>query len=86
MISYDLNKPNKDYSSLYAAIKGISGVWWHHLTSDWLVDTSMSTDQVAKKLRSVMDSNDELLVIRVQRDFNGYLSEDAWKWLRDRVY
>jgi len=41
LIGYDLNKPrgDRDYPDLIEAIKAISGSWWHHLDSTWLIET-----------------------------------------------
>ena len=85
LITYDLNKPGQDYSDLYDAIKAIPGTWWHYLTSVWLVDTNLSTQQIYGKLERHIDKNDELFIVRITRDYTGYLPKKAWKWLRNRV-
>lgn len=85
LISYDLNKPRKGYSDLHDAIKAISGTWWHHLTSVWLVDTDLSTQEIYEKVKEHIDENDELFITRITRDYTGYLPKKAWEWLKDRV-
>jgi len=85
LITYDLNKPGKDYSDLYKAIKATSSSWWHYLTSVWLVDTSLSTQQIYQRLKGHIDQNDELFIVRITRDYKGYLPRKAWEWLRNRV-
>ena len=84
-ISYDLNKPGQDYNSLYEAIKSL-GSWWHHLDSTWLLDTHYTAQQVSDKLMQTMDKSDRLLVIRVTREYAGWLTQDAWDWLNSRVF
>lgn len=42
-INYDLKRPSQNYEALYEAIKSC-GVWWHHLGSTWLVDTSLNAN------------------------------------------
>lgn len=85
LITYDLNKPGKDYPDLYEAIKNL-GAWWHHLDSTWLVDTSLTPYQAWSRLSSVVDKNDTVLVIRVTGDYSGWLTERAQNWLRERNY
>lgn len=65
MIGYDLNKSGKDYDGLIAEIKSISGTWWHHLDSTWLVVTDLTAVQVRDRLAPHLDSDDELLVAKV---------------------
>lgn len=84
LVTYDLNKPGQDYTELYEAIKSL-GAWWHYLDSTWLVDTTYSADQIAAKLKPHMDDSDYFLVIRVQRDYQGWLPKDAWDWINARL-
>lgn len=85
LITYDLNKPGKDYSDLYNAIKAISKDYLHQLESVWITDTDFSVQQIAARLRNHIDQNDELLVQRVMKDYDGLLPHDSWNWLNQRV-
>ena len=80
-ICYDLKSPGRDYQSLYKAIKGLSGIWWHYLDSTWLVRASMSAGQIRDILRAKIDPNDNLLVIRVTSEYAGWLHKEAGDWL-----
>lgn len=85
LITYDLNKPGQDYSSLYEEIKK-AGTWWHHLDSTWIISTSQTPVEWQKRLQEHLDENDSLLVIEVCNNYQGWLPEKAWKWLRERDY
>lgn len=85
LISYDLNRPGQDYSSLYEEIKK-AGTWWHHLDSTWIISTNQTPEQWQERLKKHMDDNDNLLVIEVCNNYQGWLPEKAWKWLRERNY
>lgn len=83
-INYDLKRPGQNYDELYQAIKGC-GAWWHYLDSTWLVDTNLTASSIWDKLAPYLDKNDSILIIGVTRDYSGWLTPDAWKWINDRV-
>ena len=85
LITYDLNSPGRNYMPLFQAIKNISGVWWHSLTSVWLVRTELSPVQIRDILLNHIDSNDELFVIRLAPDYACYLGQEARQWLANHM-
>jgi hypothetical protein len=82
-INYDLKRPGQNYDQLYEAIKSC-GDWWHHLDSTWLVDSALTAQGIWNKLAPKVDKNDFFLVIGVTRDYQGWLTEEAWEWINDR--
>lgn len=88
MIGYDLNKPRgqNDYTELHEAIKGISGTYWHHLDSTWLVQTNKDAGQIRDILRPYLDSGDELLVVVLGANWASWgLQERANTWLHNNM-
>ena len=85
LISYDLNKPGQDYSNLHQEIKK-AGIWWHHLESTWIISTDLSPEAWHKRLKQHMDDNDHLLIIEVCKNFHGWLPQNAWDWLYNRIF
>ena len=83
-VNYDLKQPGRDYNGLYRAITSL-GPSWHYLGSTWLVDTHLTAAGIAASLRPHIDNNDRLLVIRVTRESDGWLPEDAWRWINERA-
>ena len=88
LISYRLNKPGQDYSDLDDAIRKISGIYWHHTTSVWLVGTVLySAKQIFEKLSPFIDKNDELMVFRLQGEYTGHLTDSTnFDWLKVRQF
>lgn len=84
IVSYDLNRPGQNYAGLYEALKSFED-WWHYLDSTWLLDTGRSAQQIYDRLAPVLDSNDSILVIRVGRDYQGWLPTKAWEWINART-
>ncbi len=85
LITYDLNSPGQDYKNVHDEIK-TAGTWWHHLDSTWIIQTEKTTNYWQKKLHKHMDKNDSLLIIKVCKDYQGWLPDKAWKWLRERNF
>ena len=70
-ISYDLNSPGRDYSSLIDGIKSY-GTWWHHLDSTWFIVTEHKTaSEIRNELGQLIDTNDEILVFKVGNTWAG---------------
>lgn len=88
LINYDLRAPGRDYQSLYKAIQNVN--WfdssWHYLESTWLVSSTLlqNANTIALQLLPHIDTNDRLFVVRITPDFDGWLPEDAWQWIRSR--
>ncbi len=83
-VNYDLRAPGRDYAGLYQAIKRC-GDWWHYLGSTWLIDSALSANGVWEMLAPHVDANDYVLVIGVTSDCQGWLPEEAWRWIRART-
>lgn len=86
LITYDLVKPGQDYDGLISKIKTL-GNWWHYLKSTWLVDTNLNAKQIYEQLKANLDSSDNILIIKVTRDYWGYLpdGDDSWSWIETRI-
>ena len=83
LITYDLNKPGKDYDSLYLVIKSTSKAWWHYLDSTWLVATQEDVGYWQRKIREVVDQNDHFLVVEITKmPRQGWLPQKAWDWIK----
>lgn len=84
MVGYDLNQPGQEYEDLMDAIKGY-GAWWHHLDSTWFIQTDDSPSEVRQHLQKFIDKGDELLVIRVVRNWSATgFNNSAYDWLKNR--
>ena len=88
LITYDLNKAGKDYAGLLPAIKSLSPEWRKPLLSTWLVDTSLSAQQIYDRLERYIDSDDRLLISRIHRGSQGWLAQVDGEWINswNRTY
>ncbi len=83
-VSYDLMKSGKDYSGLHGELKQ-TNEWYHLLGSTWMLYTSESSEQVWERLKPHLDGNDQILIVEVKWNFSGWLTMDAWDWLKNRI-
>jgi len=82
-VSYDLNKSGQNYVGLYEELKKYDNI--HPLDSTCFVSTTETPTQVAAKLRARMDANDYMIVIKVSKPYDGWLSQTYWDWLNART-
>jgi len=85
IITYDLDKPNRNYGELFEAIKDI-GSWWHCVESVWIVDTTKSVSTIRDTLKQHLDSGDKLAVLTLTSGWaTRNLSDDCNDWLRNHL-
>ncbi len=87
LITYDLSKPDRNYAGLYDAIKVISGSWAHIAESSWIVVANDQTSvAIRDRLKSVMDSNDKLIVCKLTGQVAWFgLSQTQTDWLKENL-
>ena len=56
--------------------------WWHWMSGCWIVKTDFNANEIFERLKPVLSKTDWVLVIEINNDYQGYLPEHAWKWLR----
>jgi hypothetical protein len=86
LITYDLKKPGRDYSSLYETIKSAKS-WWHYLDSTWLIysNETVTVNEWSEKIRNVIDANDLFLIVDItNQPRQGWLKKQAWEWIREK--
>lgn len=71
MITYDLKKPGRDYQPVYDYIKNKYN-WCKGLESVWLIDTLAKPEIVRDELKAIVDSNDKIFVVRLQREWGSF--------------
>lgn len=85
LITYDLDKPGKDYKSLINMIKKYPA-WAHICDSSWCVRTANSSKDIRDTLSPYLDDNDKLFVGKLTGEAAWYgLSEKLTDWLRDNL-
>ena len=83
LVSYDLNKPGKDYSGVYKAIQNAStGVWCKPLESVYVICSNLTAQAIYNKICPFLDTNDRILIIEVTSNSYWYLSKYIGDYLQ----
>lgn len=80
-VSYDLRKPGRNYNDLYRALRQYTHC--HMLESYWYIDTAESASTVRTALGQHIDSNDQLIVHRVRKNWSAHKKCRCTTWLKD---
>ena len=87
MITYDLNSEGQNYEKVIQSIKDAStGVWCSYWKSSYLIKSNLTAQQVSDKITPHLDPNDRLIVIEVINNYQGWLSEKQWKYIRENIF
>lgn len=75
----------RNYNPLKDSIKRCSIAWWHHLKNTWLIHSNLNANQIYHQLSYHIQPQDRLLIIQISNsaDYQGYLPQEAWDWLKD---
>jgi CRISPR-associated endonuclease Cas2 len=79
LVTYDLNKPGKDYNDVLKTIKSYS--WARLSESSYAIKTEQTPQQVFDKLKPYLDQNDNLYIINLKKPYAGYGPKEVNEWL-----
>ena len=86
LITHALNDQAKNYAPFFEALKNNANYWWHYLDTTWIVSTHYSANDYAKLLYPYMNDTDRLLVVKIAKEYQGWLPTEAWDWLNNKQY
>ena len=87
MITYDLNSKGQNYEDVIQSIKDAStGAWCSYWKSSYLIKSNLTVQQVSDKITPHLDSDDRLIVIETKANYQGWLSEKQWKYIRENIF
>lgn len=84
-VTYDLNQTGQNYEGVIGEIKK-SRAYIKYQKSAWLINTLETPDQVVARIEKYLDKNDSLLVIEVKKNYQGWLTDDQWKFIREELF
>lgn len=84
IVCYDLKQPAAQYKLFFDELKR-SHLWWHYLTSTWIVLRYEALAELGPKLRPLIYQGDFLLIQPAKGPSDGWLPKEAWEWLQKNV-
>lgn len=84
MISYDLFSPTNNRANVEDSIKNL-GSWCKYVSTTFVVSTYKSLDEVEKIVTKNLDSNDSMIICKIQKPIKGWLSEKQWNWISENI-
>ncbi|PAC33343.1 hypothetical protein [Flectobacillus sp. BAB-3569] len=82
LISYNKVDYSIPLENLTNAIRGNAFSYWHHLNDTWIVRTDKSVSEFYNLLAPNISTSDRLLLVEIKRNYQGWLTKDAWNWLK----
>ena len=81
VVSYDLNKEGQKYSELIKFLESFPD-YVHVQKSYWFIKSNQSLDLISKKIDSILDSNDEYLVLKFDSHPEGKVADNVYQDLK----
>lgn len=88
MTTYDLNSTGQKYDEVIKAIKNSSSFdrWCTFWKSSYLIKSSLTPDQIINNIKPHLDGNDRLIVVEVKDNYQGWLADEEWKYIRENIF
>jgi hypothetical protein len=84
LVTFSLRDQSTDYSSFFVALRGNAVNWWHFIEQTCIVSTNHDAGEFTDLLLPYINPTDSLLVAEIDASTcQGWLPEQAWKWIRD---
>ena len=84
VVSYDLRRPGRDYSRLYARLDDWKAV--RGLESLWFIESSSTAVQIRDDLRGYIDGTDGLIVVEMSGAVAWYNLENQGHQFLQKLY
>lgn len=84
LVTYDLNARGQKYLSLLDKIKG-SPIWARLSESSYTVGTEKTPQQLFDYLKTDLDSNDQLYIIKITKPYIGIGPKEVNSWLENKL-
>lgn len=83
---YQLNRPGKDYTNLYGALRQYDYIRDNSLNSVWFISTMWTAAQVYDHLRHYLDITDRIVITQLRTgEHQGWANRDIWTWVNSRI-
>ena len=85
LVAYKINTVGSSPEQVVEAIKKVGTGWMHYIPNTILITSNETADVIGKKIFKLITTSDYVLVIRVTKQYYGWLPQRAWDWLNNDV-
>jgi hypothetical protein len=86
LVAYKINAVGTDPGPILEAIKKMGNGWMHYIPNTVLLHSKDTADVIGGKIFKLITKDDYVLVIRVTKEYYGWLPQRAWDWLNNEVH
>ncbi len=86
LVVFDLNHPKTSRKEVERAIKEVSVSWCSFWKSAYLIRSGLPSSQIIAKIQPLLDNMDRLFIVESTRDYQGWLTDDQWKFVEEKIY
>lgn len=85
LVSYDLIGPDRDYEAIKEKLRSYSPRA-KPLESVWIIKTDKSAEEIRDDLKTAVDSNDKLLVVKLSGNWaTRNISVNVTDWMKNQM-
>ncbi|MFA6550818.1 MAG: hypothetical protein WCT36_05730 [Candidatus Gracilibacteria bacterium] len=87
-MSYDLGVPetHSDYARLSEHLKSLYITWARPVKSVWIVKSDKDAGAIRDEIKTVLDSNDKLIVVEVSGNWGTYnVDKEVTDWMKNNI-
>jgi hypothetical protein len=85
LVTFTLRNSLQDYDSFFVTLRGNSQQWLHYLDNTFLLYTPYSPDELIHRLVPHFEATDSVIIVHVTQPFSGWLPQEAWQWINERM-
>lgn len=86
LVVFDLNHPKTSRKEVERTIKEVSVSWCSFWKSAYLIRSGLPSSQIIAKIQPLLDNMDRLFIVESTRDYQGWLTDDQWKFVEEKIY
>jgi len=85
VVSYELATQLFRNTSAFTDEIQRSRSWMHYIDNTWIISTDETIEQLYSRLREHLIDQDLLLIMNTDGISAGWLPEEAWNWIQERI-
>lgn len=87
LIAFKLTREGADPRPVVEGLKKMGdGGWMYYIPNTIFIHSDESANKLAEKAYKLITQGDYLIVVKVANEHQGWMPQEAWKWLNESKY